>query len=112
MPLEVTDAGRATIEQPVQELIHSVAAESDLYADGHALTELEVCDGLSCLADDGLLAGDAARSPDNGVNDLGVVSCLAAAHVDDDFIELRDLHDALVAELLHQSRSDVFVTFL
>jgi hypothetical protein len=33
---------------------------------------------------------------------------LAAADVDDDLVELGDLHDALVAELLHQSGSDFF----
>src|SRR5699024_5669874 len=40
------------------------------------------------------------------LQDLGVFTRLAAAHVHDHLVDLGDLHDALVAELLHQSGSD------
>ena len=59
------------------------------------------------LADDGLLAGDLAQVGDDGVDDLGVLLGLTSGNVDDDLIQLGDLHNALVAELLVQGRSDL-----
>ena len=40
---EVSYAGKRNIEESVEELIHSVASQRDLHADGHAFSELEVC---------------------------------------------------------------------
>ena len=60
---EVTHAGQRHVEQAVEELPHAVLTQGDLGADGHALTELEVRDGLLGDGRDGLLAGDRGRCP-------------------------------------------------
>ena len=76
---EVADAGQGHVEQAVQELPHLVAAQGDLGADGHALTQLEVGHGLLGLGDDGLLAGDGGQVAHDGIQHLGVVPGFAAA---------------------------------
>lgn len=85
---EVADAGQGHVEQAVQELPHAVAAQGDLRADGHTLTQLEVSHGLLGLGNDGLLAGDLGQIAHNGLQNLGVVTGLAAAAVDHDLVDL------------------------
>src|SRR5699024_9158410 len=102
---EVTDTGQRHVEETVDELVHTLAAQGDLAADGGAGAQLEVCDGLLGAADDGLLAGDLGQVLHDRLQDLLVFLGLAASDVDHDLVELGDLHDALVAELLVQSRS-------
>ena len=104
---EVTDTGQRHAEQTVQELVHLIAAEGDLHADGLAFTHLEVSHALAGLAGDGLLAGDGGDVLADGFDFLGVVLAFAAADVHDDLVQLGDLHNALVAELLVQSGSDL-----
>ena len=70
---EVADTGQRDIEEAVDELVHTLTAQGDLCADGHALAQLEVCNALAGLADDSLLAGDLAQVGDDGVDDLGVL---------------------------------------
>ena len=65
------------------------------------------CNALLGLADNGLLAGDLAQVSDDSIDNLDVLFCLAGSHVDDDLIQLGNLHHALVAELLVQGRSDL-----
>ena len=103
---EVADTGQGHVEQAVQELPHAVAAQGDLRADGHAFAQLEVCDALLGLADDGLLARDLHQVGEDRVHDLRIIAGFAAADVDHDFIQLRDLHHAFVVEFLHQSGSN------
>ena len=111
--LEVTDTGQSHVEQTIQEFPHLVAAEGDLGADGHLLTELEVCNGLASTGDNSLLAGDLTQIAHNIVQHLRVFTSLAAAHVDNNLVDLGDLHDGLVTELLHQSGSNFgFILFL
>ena len=88
------------------------AAEGDLDTDGLAFTDLEVRDGLAGLGSDGLLAGDGGDVLADGFDFLGVALGFAAANVDDDLAQLRDLHHGLIAELLHQSRSDLVLVQL
>ena len=76
-------------------------------ADGHALTQLELRDGLAGLGDHRLLAGDGGEVGDRAVDDLGVLGGLADAHVDDDLHETRHLHDVPVLELLLQGAADL-----
>ena len=59
------------------------------------------------MGDHGLLAGDGGQVADHGIQDLGVLTGLAAADVDHDLLQAGDLHGGLIAELLHQSRSDL-----
>ena len=44
--LEVTNSGESEAEELIHKLVHLLATESNLNADLHALTELEVCYGL------------------------------------------------------------------
>src|SRR5699024_10846272 len=105
---EVADTGKRYVEQAVQELPHTVAAQGNLDADRHALTELEVRNRLAGVGDNRLLAGNHGDIADNGLDNLGVaVGLLAAADVDNDLVNRRDLHRALVLELLHQSRRNI-----
>src|SRR5699024_10216428 len=104
---EVAHTGQRNVEQAVDKLVHTLTAQGDLGADGHALAQLEVRNALLGLANDGLLAGDLAQVLDDGVDDLGVLFGFAGGNIDDDLIQLGDLHDALVAELLVQGRSDL-----
>src|SRR5690606_32433038 len=76
-PAEVADSGQGQRQQAVGELPHAVAAEGDVAADGLALAQLELCDGLACLGDRGLLAGDGRQVADRAVDDLGVASRVA-----------------------------------
>ena len=51
--------------------------------------------------------GDRHQVADGAVQDLGVAAGLAGgadAHVDDDFLQPRHLHDVLIAELFLQGR--------
>ena len=103
---EVTDTGKSNIEQTIEELPHTVLTQGDLNADMHALTELEVSDGLACYGSNGVLTGDRGDLFDNIVKCLCIVLAIAAADGNDDLVDLGDLHDGLVLELLHQSRSN------
>src|SRR5688500_7510822 len=106
-PTEVADTGQGQREQTVEELPHPVAAQRDVRADRHALTQLELRDGLAGLGDLRLLAGDGGEVAQGTLDELAVAGRLADAHVDDDLGEARDLHDVLVAELLAQRRDDL-----
>lgn len=61
--------------------------------------ELELRDGLTCLADLGLLARDQRQVMDSAVDQLGVTGSVADAHVDDNLDHAGDLHDVRVVEL-------------
>ena len=98
-----------TLEEPVKELIHSVAAKGDLCADDLALTDLEVCNGLLGFALNRLLTSNGGKVAHDRVNDLGVIFGLAASTVDNDLVKLRDLHGALITILLHKSGSDLVI---
>ena len=55
---EVTNTGQSDIEQTVDEFIHSFTAQGNLATDAHALTQLEVCNRLTSLGNNGLLTGN------------------------------------------------------
>src|SRR3954452_23767052 len=104
---EVTDTRQPDRQQPVQELPHPVAAQCDLRADRHALTQLELRDGLGRPTDLRLLAGDRGQVADRAVDQLRVAGGVADTHVDDDLDHARGLHDVVVAELLAQPGGDL-----
>src|SRR5699024_7057927 len=55
---EVADTGQGDAGQSVEELPHTVATQRHACADRHALTQLELRDGLAGASDLGLLTGD------------------------------------------------------
>jgi len=75
-------------------------------------TDLEACDGLLRLGDDGLLAGDLGQIAHGVFKHLLVGHSLAHAHVERDLGQARDLHRGLVAELLGQVLGDLFAVVL
>src|SRR5918992_2756546 len=109
---EVADTRQRDREQAVEELPHPVAPQRDLRADGHALTQLELRDGLGGPADLRLLAGDGGQVADRAVDQLRVAGGVADAHVDDDLHDAGDLHDVGVGELLTQFALDLVLVAL
>src|SRR4051794_20472120 len=109
---EVADTRQRDRQQPVQELPHPIAAQRDLRADRHALTQLELRDGLGRPTDLRLLAGDRGQVADRAVDQLRVAGGVADTHVDDDLHDAGDLHDVPVAELLLQSAPDLVAVAL
>src|SRR5699024_4474841 len=91
---EVSDAGQSHAEQSVEELVHHIASEGHLDAYHHALADLEVRDRLLGAAYAGPLAGNGGDIVHDRIDHLLVVAGLAAANIDDDLIQLGDLHDA------------------
>ena len=59
-----------------------------------------------------LLAGDRGELLGGGVEHLRVLLGLADAHVQDDLLDLRRLHDRRVAEALHERGLDLVVVTL
>jgi len=81
-------------------------------ADGLALTQLELRDGLAGHRDLRLLTRDRGQVLDGPVHDLRVASCLADTGVDDDLDQAGDLVDVRVPELLGQRRLDLVLVLL
>ena len=109
VPEVVDDGVTGARDEPVQELVHAIAAERDLHAYGHALTELEVRNGLPGPGDHRLLAGDARDLLHDRVQQLRVLRRFADPDVDNDLLEARDLVGIRVAELLHELGPDPLV---
>src|SRR5581483_12038529 len=97
---EVLHPRQGDRHQPVDELVHAVAAQGDLGADRHAVAYLVGGDRLARARDHRTLAGDAAEIARRRVHLLAVVDGLAHAHVEHDLLDPGDLHAVLVAELL------------
>jgi hypothetical protein len=57
-PAEVAHARQRDVHQPVEELVHPLAAQRDLAADRLVLAQLEGRDRLARMGDHRLLAGD------------------------------------------------------
>src|SRR5579859_2828984 len=105
--LEVLDPRQADVEQLVEELVHPLAAQRHLAADRVAGPQLEGRDRRPGPRDHGPLAADRRQLLDGLVEVPLILKRVGDAHVDDDLLDLRDLHDRLVAEALPQRRHDV-----
>ena len=71
-------------------------------ADRHVFADLEVRDSLAGAGDHRLLAGDLGHVANGEFDVLLVVNGFTNAHVERDLGDARNLHDSLVAELLHE----------
>src|SRR5690606_22345700 len=67
----------------------------------------EAGDRLAGMGDDRLLTGNQLQLIGSRLHLLGVVDGFADAHVQDDLVKARQLHDVLVGELLAQGGLDV-----
>src|SRR5262249_11759726 len=104
---EVADARQRGIDQPVQEVVHAVAAQRHHHPDRHAGAQLERGDRALRPRDHRLLAGDRGDVAAGGVQRLAVLDRLAQTDVDSDPLAARDLLRVLVAELAFQRRRDL-----
>src|SRR5207237_5095509 len=110
--LEVADTRKRHGHELLEEMPHPLTPERHLEADRHADTQAEVRDGLLRFRHDGTLPGDLREIARGGVHGLGVTDGLAHADVEDDLLDLGDLHDVPVAELLAQILANVLVVAL
>src|SRR4029077_10633423 len=76
-------------------------------ADGVSLAQLEIGDRLPCPGDHWLLAGDHRQVFDCTLQQGRLLSGAPDAHVDDDLLEPRYLHDVRHAELVLEARPDL-----
>src|SRR5258708_306257 len=111
-PLEVADARERDRDELLEEVPHPRAAQRHLQADRHADAQPEVGDGLARLRHDRTLPGDDGEVVRGRVHRLRVPDRLAHPDVQDDLLELRDLHDVLVPELLAQLVLDLLLVAL
>uniref|UniRef100_A0A0N4Z1E8 Peptidase A2 domain-containing protein n=1 Tax=Parastrongyloides trichosuri TaxID=131310 RepID=A0A0N4Z1E8_PARTI len=108
---EVLHARQRDGDQAVQELVHLVAAQRDLAADDHAFAQLEAGDGVTSLGRHSLLTGDGRQILEGRVGLLGVGDSFTDTHVQDDLVQLGDLHLVGVAELFLQDAADAVLIF-
>src|SRR5216684_7335788 len=99
---EVAHARQHHVAQAIEKFVHEFAAQSHRAADGHALANLEIRDGLLRPRDHGFLPGDLAEFNRRGVQQLRVLAGFAETDVDRDFLQLRHGHHVLPAKALHQ----------
>src|SRR4029077_21072027 len=100
--LEVADARERHGDELLEEIPHALAAKRDLEADRHADAQPEVRDRFLRLRHDRPLSGDLRQISGRRVHRLRVADGLAHADIQDDLLDLGDLHDVAVAELLAQ----------
>src|SRR3954449_11531190 len=106
-PAEVADARDGDRHEPIEELVGALGAQRDGQPDGHALAQLERGDRLAGAPDVRLLAGDRRQLLGRSLEHARVLLGLAHAHVERDLLDARDLHDARVAEALHERGADL-----
>src|SRR3984885_2631068 len=106
-PSEVSDTRNGQTQQAVEELPGPVAPQGRLDPDGLALTQLEAGDRLLGPGDDRLLAGDGLEVALRPLNERGLLGGAADAHVDDDLLQPRDLHDVAQAQPFLQAVPDL-----
>ena len=94
--LEVTNSGKSKVEESVHEFVHLFTAESYFCADLHALTELEVSNGLLCESGNSLLAGDESEIAHDGVDNLGIFLSITCADIDYDLVDIEKFVISLV----------------
>src|SRR5215472_2186925 len=110
---EVAHARQHHVAQPVEKLVHAVAAQCHRATDGHALANFEVRDGLLRPRDHGLLAGDLTQFLRGSIQQLYVLAGLAKPDIDGNLLKLRHRHAVLPAKALHQRRDGLpSVSFL
>src|SRR6516225_205611 len=101
-PAEVAHARQHHVAQPVEKFVHAFAAERDGAADGHALADFEVRNGLFRPRDDCFLPGDLPEFLSGGVQKLHVLAGFAKPDVYRDLLELGNRHAVFPAKALHQ----------
>ena len=109
---EVADAGEGDIHELIEEIIHTGAAQGDFATDSHTLTEFPSGEGFTSARDDGFLACDGGKVGNGRFENFGITDGVAASHIEDDFIELWNLHDVFVVEFGHHSGNDFGFIFI
>src|SRR5580700_4856232 len=79
---EVADAGQSHIHQPVEKLVHAVAAQCYHAADRLSFAQLELGDGFGGLRDYRLLTGDLRELVHRAIHQLGVLRGFSQTDID------------------------------
>src|SRR5215211_5259157 len=101
---EVADAREGDRDEPVEEVVHPVAAQRHARPDRHPLADLEARDRFAGTADLRPLPGDPRQLLDRAVECLRLGLGLAHAHVQRYLGHARNLHHRAQAELLLELR--------
>ncbi len=109
---EVADAGQGDIHELIEEFIHTATAQGDFAADSHTLPEFPSGEGFTRASDDGFLTGNSGEVGDSGFENFGITDGVAASHIEDNFIELGNLHDVFIVEFSHHSGNDFGFIFI
>src|SRR5690606_26387208 len=94
-------------QQAVEELPHPAAAQRDVRADRHDLTQLVLVDRPAALRDLRLLPGDRGEAADDALDQLRVGGPLVDTHDEPDLGQAGHLHDVRDLELAAQRREDL-----
>jgi len=73
--------------------------------------QLEAGDGVTSLGRHSLLTGDGRQILEGRIDLLGVCDSFTDAHVQDDLVQLGDLHLVRVTELFLQGGADALLIF-
>ena len=109
---EVADARESDIHELIEEIIHTGTAQGDFATDSHTLTEFPSGEGFTSASDDGFLPCDGGEVGNGRFEDFGITDGVAASHIENDFIELGNLHDVFVVEFGHHSGNDFGFIFI
>src|ERR1700683_540591 len=107
-PFKVANARQNNRREAVEEFIHSLAAQGDHAADGHAFANLEIRNGLFGAGDHGFLSRDLPELGYGSVEQLDVCAGLAHADVNRHLRNARDGHRIGVPETLRKRRDGFF----
>src|SRR2546428_655969 len=102
----MTKTQPAQFEVPVDRSWASTRVATFAMPGGEVWGTVEVRDGLFRPGHYWFLACNGRKLDDRAVDDLRVPDRGAEAHIDDDALEPRDLHRALVAKALHERGHD------
>src|SRR5215208_2685969 len=90
---KVADARQGDINKPIKELIHPISTQRDRTTNGDPFTQLEIRNRLMRLGHNRFLPGDLRQLTHPGFQYLGILYSISQSHVDNNFLQLWNLHD-------------------
>src|SRR5690606_11538217 len=109
---EVAYARKRDVDETLEQQPLPRATQRHTQSHRHAGADLEVGNRLLGARHGRALQRDLRQLPARPLHDLGVLTGLAEAHVDDDLLDARNRHDVSVAVTLDELRLDVLVALL
>src|SRR5690606_6824473 len=99
---EVTNAGNRNVNQAIKEIPHTLTAQGHFTTNRPTLTDFEARYRFFSFGDNHFLTCQALKIRHGIFNQFFVANRLANTHVQGDFLDTRNLHNVLVAELFLQ----------